>query len=81
MNTEKIVKGVVGWHVNIMSACNMMGTLLVRVWHVTWAFRWQPLTAENVVVVMLWVCVWEMNVGKVLSDLSVIPAEGVSDFP
>jgi len=31
MNTEKIVKGVVLWHVNIMLVCNMMGTLLVRV--------------------------------------------------
>ena len=80
MNTEKIVKEVVGWRVNIMSACNVMGTLLVRVYLVKWAFGWQPSIAKNVLV-MLWGCVWEMNVGKVLSGLSVIPTEGISDFP
>jgi len=80
MSTEKIVKGVVGWHVNIMSACNVMGALLVRVYLVTWAFRWQPLIAENVVVVMLWGCVWKMNMGKIMSGLSVIPAGGIKWF-
>jgi len=80
LNTEKIVMGVVGWHVNIMPACNMMGILLVSVCLVTWAFRWQPWIVENVVVVMVW-GVWEMNVGKILAGLSLIPTEGISDFP
>ena len=30
---------------------------------------------------MLWGCVWDINVGKILSGVSIIPTEGINGFP